>query len=1074
MATDIRNDIVLNEDKYTELCILLAHDTWHDFYGNSGQQIKSMARGWSFNRDQIHSMDLDGGMGDVRGVRKRQRDLGRELWRSSKKGDRRTKGIRPIPEKYKRPMEKIQPRQKRSMKKIQSHQQTPIQLLEEYGNLLTREQIAFIVNIANKDQIISNDIINHLYNDYQENLTLYSFMFEKPWPQDESYQGAQPQSMDIEGGALSEEIIGSKVNTLIECIERWDIFEKKMKEAELPPHSPPIRINGDKLLSYIKVINDAINAGGYPKNNCFYTFFEYVSETKDDPLWPWSEEIKGYLEDPSTFDERAYTYIRSGNPTDLLLFYHYTSQMNNLGGEIQHVISFTIDPAIFISYQWPGIISSLTDEIKGHWDIIKKYLEKNEYIFFWVWKDIKNYVDFFFGILGRWWIEFIGYDKLSRGSGASEWAKSEANSLLSCILHWDKDNNDPSRVPVRLSRTRKGLKVTDDNLVTKFRSEELDKGGEMSHRGNLLELGTMASLPGAAERPAPSIVYYYNMNPGDLSRLKVQNSNNYFIKTAEKAYDTKSIIYNAANITNIVSNPRRSEDKRWGILLPGSGSGMGGNSHNCTPPSVIDAQPVCTIADIGSEDINVSVKVGEEERIQLRVNKSGVGPEDDLTADKFIINFFLKMRDTPDDKYIEVNNLRGTNQDGEKSLERLSILKRLLNKIREETATAQPVTKIDSLREWRDQWLRKLDTDKLFDINEPFRDILQPELLNIVNILIGKTIGDFGQELYSVSLSKTQESIFLSGDKPSTLRYWFMQKYDINPSTKNWWGGFLTAPKDRGTALPIQIMCHFKEDEEEERGAKKQKIEPDTSAPFVQSAGGKKKKKKKKTKRKKTIKKKKEKTKLKIQDLPSEIQKLFENRIVWDSKGPKINYENCKKLQKYCEINPRKCYLEKEFLNEFVRPCQKLKKEKLNEKKNREKTEKLILSFLQNIPLGNEEDMIEAIEKNTGIDTTTEELWYDYLYEIGLPDEVNKIMDELIAEYEFDMDENGEDNTWISFLLKLRGYHPFSDMEDSLNKKNADLIINLFLHSFEDRLKGHEYTLEEIEGFKQTFLKEIQ
>ena len=47
-------------------------------------------------------------------------------------------------------------------------------------------------------------------------------------------------------------------------------------------------------------------------------------------------------------------------------------------------------------------------------------------------------------------------------------------------------------------------------------------------------------------------------------------------------------------------------------------------------------------------------------------------------------------------------------------------------------------------------------------------------------------------------------------------------------------------------------------------------------------------------------------------------------------------------------------------------------------------------------------------------------------------------------------------------------------MENSLIKKNANLVINAFLYAVEDKLEEEGYNDGEIEGLKQKFLKEIQ
>ena len=61
-------------------------------------------------------------------------------------------------------------------------------------------------------------------------------------------------------------------------------------------------------------------------------------------------------------------------------------------------------------------------------------------------------------------------------------------------------------------------------------------------------------------------------------------------------------------------------------------------------------------------------------------------------------------------------------------------------------------------------------------------------------------------------------------------------------------------------------------------------------------------------------------------DLGEDIDEKILDEYVFDNNGRILTHESCKKMRDYCELNPRKCYLEKDFLERYVRICQMIAK----------------------------------------------------------------------------------------------------------------------------------------------------
>ena len=64
-------------------------------------------------------------------------------------------------------------------------------------------------------------------------------------------------------------------------------------------------------------------------------------------------------------------------------------------------------------------------------------------------------------------------------------------------------------------------------------------------------------------------------------------------------------------------------------------------------------------------------------------------------------------------------------------------------------------------------------------------------------------------------------------------------------------------------------------------------------------------------------------------NLPLELNEQILDEYVFDNKGRMLTHETCIKLRNYCELFPRKCYLEKEFLEKYTRICKLIAKTSL-------------------------------------------------------------------------------------------------------------------------------------------------
>ena len=64
-------------------------------------------------------------------------------------------------------------------------------------------------------------------------------------------------------------------------------------------------------------------------------------------------------------------------------------------------------------------------------------------------------------------------------------------------------------------------------------------------------------------------------------------------------------------------------------------------------------------------------------------------------------------------------------------------------------------------------------------------------------------------------------------------------------------------------------------------------------------------------------------------DLGQDIDEKILDEYVFDNNDRILTHESCKKMRDYCELNPRRCYLEKEFLKRYVKICQMIAKTSL-------------------------------------------------------------------------------------------------------------------------------------------------
>lgn len=85
-------------------------------------------------------------------------------------------------------------------------------------------------------------------------------------------------------------------------------------------------------------------------------------------------------------------------------------------------------------------------------------------------------------------------------------------------------------------------------------------------------------------------------------------------------------------------------------------------------------------------------------------------------------------------------------------------------------------------------------------------------------------------------------------------------------------------------------------------------------------------------------------------DLGQDIDDRILDEYVFDNNGRILTHESCKKMRDYCELNPRRCYLEKEFLERYVRICKMIAKTGLYVDAFYDRTIDLDLTYLRRGP----------------------------------------------------------------------------------------------------------------------------
>jgi len=1117
------DSIILDEEKYRQLLLLVAHDTWHDF-------LVPTYRGDIIN--EVRMFDLQGGL------------------RTDISSPSITKPSYLMKTPHYKPIET-------SRDRIEIG--SLFTILEENGSLMNRFQLEEILTHERNNKEISKKIIDIILRDldaeetldvYMSNIQLYeeedleryyytylsyldltptesSFIIQKMrtiWNDDNTILSG--------GGLLSDE----QIHIIISKIKEWDRHMIQLKIAEesgikeLTKKSPHYVYQ--RLLHSIGKYNTQFI--GSKKG--LHTFIEYIILFKNEA---WTEEIKTHVsplknndwKSITQFIEQAgfYEFLKDllgqQKISDIFIFFMYTSQIK--GGELKDILEssmpdyselkkFTINPDMFIKLNWtetdipPDIASYISGESISQPRDIKS------------WSVVKKEIELLIAIFGRWWVEFSG--GLLNMDNPPEWVTQEIESFLNYFPKWHQDHGGGEKI-------KKGSVIADEKLDSKY-------------------TGVLPSTTVFSGSQDGKQVFY---SKHDIEYPEgINTSDNPFLDTSKIALDADAIIQNAANINYCAESkelyqpvpsdkkklrkeleeqfPEEDEDSqlikdtlddkldelknkymdlthggpKYGYLLPGNSndkpSGIPKHdkrSFNCTFPSVVDGQAECNtstdINKVGPLNILVKTSSGIGIGITYEVSK-GECPENGCRAADLLS--FFNMESPVKGSRISITSLPGE-INGEITLTKTNVLNELFNEISMKMGLdRREHSKYKILKTWNDNILSRINYEtggSIYKGNEslslPYPEILAiEEILYAVSIMTRKTIGDFGQEILSVSQSMNKPSVFLSGDKPSAIRYWFMQQNNLSEKAESypWWGGYF-----KGST--IQVMCNFPQlntpPDYESMSMQRLIDDPmveeipeyDDEPPMDVDGGGKKSKSKSSKKKKKTSKKKKSKSskkkktskkkqiKPKFHDLPSDIQKVLEDMIIWDGKDPKLNYKNCKKLQDYCEINPRKCYLDKKFLKEFVKPCQKLKKMKLDEKKAKDKTKVLLNSFRKKVPLGEKEEMIEAIQENADKDIDLD--WDEYINDIELPEDVIEVLSEVIQELEYSIDpEEGNENTWESFILYLRGYN-YLELDDQ--EEESDSKIEEFIEEFKDKLVDTHIMLN-VEKYAQEFLKEIQ
>ena len=127
-------------------------------------------------------------------------------------------------------------------------------------------------------------------------------------------------------------------------------------------------------------------------------------------------------------------------------------------------------------------------------------------------------------------------------------------------------------------------------------------------------------------------------------------------------------------------------------------------------------------------------------------------------------------------------------------------------------------------------------------------------------------------------------------------------------------------------------------------------------------------------------------------DLGEDIDEKIFNEYVFDNKGKILTHESCKKMRDYCELNPRKCYLEKEFLKRYVKICQMIAKTSLYVDAFYNRTIDLNSAYLRRGP-SNSQPWRHIVSINKSVELTIKE----QIPKTQMPEDAKEILIDIIG-----------------------------------------------------------------------------
>ena len=205
-------------------------------------------------------------------------------------------------------------------------------------------------------------------------------------------------------------------------------------------------------------------------------------------------------------------------------------------------------------------------------------------------------------------------------------------------------------------------------------------------------------------------------------------------------------------------------------------------------------------------------------------------------------------------------------------------------------------------------------------------------------------------------------------------------------------------------------------------------------------------------------------TRFPIMDTFPEFDDQLERKYVWetdifdeDFQPNNLNYDNCNRLQDYCELYPKRCYLNKEYLESIVRPCQGIKKLHVARNRSNQLIQKFISVFTPSPEQAGHQRWWPDLKKRMnkmydnkyiiGADYNLHTGTDVYLQQFNLPNDVYEILQGVVNSRRLNQDDlYGEQNTVVDFLIKLRGpgllQGEHSRFGDIINSIRARLINN--------------------------------